>query len=162
MMQENKILKQPGAYVLLIELDKIYTGSVGSLGEISLAAGHYLYFGSARGPGGLASRLKRHVRSDKKIHWHVDHITLAGKVVGILPVVDGRECNLCDLGRKMANLSVPVPGFGSSDCKSCPAHFLAVHGGGVEVLEALAVEIKEEIYPAASFLPTTAAQPSTV
>lgn len=162
MMQENKILKQSGAYVLLIELDKEFSGSVGSLGEISLAAGHYFYFGSARGPGGLGSRLKRHVRPDKKIHWHVDHITLAGNVIGILPIAGANECELCKLARNSVKLSVPVPGFGSSDCQSCPAHFFAVRGSGMDVLEELATKTKEEIYSAESFLPTIAAQPSIV
>ena len=35
------------------------------------------------------------------------------------------ECDLVEALRALAEVSVPVPGFGSSDCRRCPAHLLA-------------------------------------
>jgi Uri superfamily endonuclease len=93
--------------------------------------GTYFYCGSARGPGGLAARVKRHCASDKKPHWHIDALTImpVGKVMSVLAVPDGNECDLCCWLREKFLLAVPVPGFGSSDCAVCPAHLLAVPGG---------------------------------
>ena len=47
---------------------------VGARGALSLHRGVYLYVGSARGPGGLAARLRRHARPVDRLHWHVDYI----------------------------------------------------------------------------------------
>ena len=43
----------PGAYVLAVELSKPIAVSIRNRSPISLAAGRYLYCGSAKGPGGL-------------------------------------------------------------------------------------------------------------
>ncbi|MGE5612498.1 MAG: DUF123 domain-containing protein, partial [Bacillota bacterium] len=59
----------PGAYVLVIRLDRAAAG---------LPAGRYLYCGSARGPGGLRARVGRHMRKGKVVRWHVDRLTEAG------------------------------------------------------------------------------------
>jgi hypothetical protein len=47
MMQGDECLKQFGAYVLLIELKDKFEGHVGRLGDITLPAGEYCYFGSS-------------------------------------------------------------------------------------------------------------------
>jgi len=49
----------PGAYALAIRLDRAFSGDIGAPGRVDLAAGHCLYLGSARGPGGLAARHRR-------------------------------------------------------------------------------------------------------
>ena len=162
MMQGDEFLKQPGAYVLLIRLEDEFEGQVGRLGDIALSAGEYLYFGSARGPGGMAARIKRHIRSDKKPHWHVDRLTLAGRVVEFLAVPNGHECDLREMAMALENLVVPVSGFGSSDCRRCQAHLWAIPGDGSPQLGKLLKTVGGKIYSAASLLPTTAAQPSTV
>jgi Uri superfamily endonuclease len=162
MMQDDRFLKQSGAYVLSIELKDGFQGTVGNLGDIALPPGLYLYFGSARGPGGMAARLRRHVRSEKKPHWHVDWLTLAGQVVEFLAVPDGHECALCQRATALKNSMVPVTGFGSSDCPLCPAHLLSVLDEGSPLLWKLAEIMGGKIYSAASLLPTTAAHPSTV
>jgi Uri superfamily endonuclease len=162
MMQGDEFLKQPGAYVLLIRLEDEFEGQVGRLGDIALSAGEYLYFGSARGPGGMAARIKRHIRSDKKPHWHVDRLTLAGRVVEFLAVPNGHECELREKAMAHISLVVRVKGFGSSDCRRCPAHLLGIPSDGSAKLEKLSKTVGGKIYSAASLFPTTAAQPSTV
>jgi hypothetical protein len=44
-------------------------------------------------------------------------------------VPGGRECDLLDRLLKAPGAVVPVPGFGSSDCRTCPAHLVALPAG---------------------------------
>jgi len=122
---------EPGAYLLLIELAAPLALDIPRLGAAPLAPGRYAYGGSAYGPGGLRARIGRHLRRDKAQRWHVDRLTAAGRVTGVHAVQGGRECAL--VGDLLANpgVFVPVPGFGSSDCRSCPAHLVMLPDGFV-------------------------------
>jgi Uri superfamily endonuclease len=162
MMQGDEFLKRSGAYILLIQLNDEFEGHVGHLGDITLPAGEYFYFGSARGPGGMAARIKHHIRSDKKLHWHLDRLTFAGRVVEFLAVPNGDECDLRGKVMALKNLVALAMGFGSSDYRRCPAHLLAIPDDGSAQLRKLAETVGGNIYSAGSLLPTTAAQPSTV
>ena len=88
---------------------------------IGLRPGRYFYCGSANGPGGLRSRLARHMRHGKSLHWHVDQLTERGTVMGSWIVPNGRECELVAM---LGALPMPIPGFGSSDCMHCGSHLL--------------------------------------
>ncbi len=108
----------PGAYVLWLRLGaplSVKTGKVAATFE----PGDYLYCGSANGPGGLRARLARHMRKDKRAHWHVDQLTLAGQILGAFILESGDECAL---NAALDGLPIPLPGFGSSDCRRCAAH----------------------------------------
>ena len=72
------------------------------------------------------ARIARHLRQAKPLRWHVDALTVAGRVVDVGWTLDVTECGL--LGRLVAlpGVTVPVPGFGSSDCRHCPAHLVGV------------------------------------
>ncbi len=104
-----------GAYALIIALDA---------GSGSLAPGRYIYAGSAWGPGGIRARVRRHLRTTKSIHWHVDRLTFAGDVAEVITLPGGRECAIVAAIRDLPSITVPEPGFGSSDCRGCPAHLL--------------------------------------
>ncbi len=123
----RQLPKVAGAYVLVIEIpadlilqNKRFTGIV-------LPKGIYLYCGSAKGPGGIAARVKRHCKRNKKPHWHVDELTSngAGRVVSVLAVPGGDECAL-RAQLQGTSINVPVPGFGSSDCINCPSHLIHI------------------------------------
>lgn len=114
-----------GAYVLAVRLPAPLALNIPRLGSPRLPAGMYAYCGSARGPGGLAARIARHLRLDKARRWHIDHLTTTAPVSRIFWEVDGDECALVDCLLE-AGATASVPGFGSSDCRSCPAHLLAV------------------------------------
>ncbi len=116
--------REPGAYLLLIDLAAPLALGIPRLGAATLAPGRYAYGGSAYGPGGLRARIGRHLRADKTPHWHVDHLTAAGQVVAIRAVPGARECALLRDLLTVPGTSVPVPGFGSSDCRTCPAHLV--------------------------------------
>jgi Uri superfamily endonuclease len=107
-----------GAYALLIALDAPLQIRAGAR-RATLAPGVYVYCGSARGPGGLAARLARHMRRDKRAHWHVDQLTRAGDVLGAWVFPDRGECEVND---DLAEWPTPLEGFGSSDCPRCRAH----------------------------------------
>ena len=77
----------------------------------------------------MRARLGRHLRAEKTPRWHVDRLTAAGRVVGIRAVPGGRECALVRALLELPGASVPLPGFGSSDCRACPAHLVMLPAG---------------------------------
>ena len=123
---DEPVPPEPGAYVLLIELGAPLALEVAGLPRAVLPAGRYAYCGSAYGRGGLKARIGRHLRADKAHRWHVDRLTAAGRIVAFRAVPGGRECDLLDRLLEAPGAAVPVPGFGSSDCRACPAHLLAL------------------------------------
>jgi len=120
---------EPGAYLLFVDLGAPLALDIPRLGPATLAPGRYAYCGSAHGPGGLRARIGRHLRRDKAQHWHVDRLTAAGRVAGLRAVPGGRECDLLRDLLAHPGVSVPLPGFGSSDCRACPAHLVALPAG---------------------------------
>ena len=124
MVHGETLTNAKGAYLLLIELDTTLELRIGTL-----PPGRYAYCGSAHGPGGIAARVGRHLRRDKALRWHVDHLTGAGRVVAVHARPGGRECDLFARVSRGLGVRVPVPGFGSSDCRHCPAHLVAVPDG---------------------------------
>ena len=117
--------KEPGTYVLILRLARQMSLSVGQLGEFELPAGWYAYVGSAHGPGGLASRVARHQRASKKLHWHIDYLRSHADLTAVWYLAAGvkRECTWAKMLAKLPSTSMPVPRFGASDC-GCPAHLL--------------------------------------
>ncbi len=120
---------EPGAYLLLIELAAPLALEIPRLGAATLAPGRYAYGGSAYGPGGLRARIGRHLRSDKSPRWHIDRLTAAGRVIGVRALPGGQECDLVRDLLRVPGAGVPVPGFGSSDCRNCPAHLVMLPAG---------------------------------
>jgi Uri superfamily endonuclease len=107
-----------GAYALWLRLGAPLAVRAGKRAGV-LPAGDYLYCGSARGPGGLRARLVRHMRREKRRHWHIDQLTAAATIPGVFVEAGGDECVL---NAALADLPIPLLGFGSSDCPRCAAH----------------------------------------
>ena len=124
-----------GAYALAVRLARGARLPIAGLGAPSLPAGLYLYAGSAWGPGGIAARLGRHLRRPETRHWHIDHLVAAGAVEDALAFPGGRECEIVARARGLPGAGIPVPGFGASDCRVCPAHLLSVDRALVRRLE---------------------------
>jgi histidyl-tRNA synthetase len=108
----------PGAYALALRLVSPLDVRAGK-NSATLPAGDYLYCGSARGPGGLRARLARHMRPQKRAHWHIDQLTAVANMLGAFVEAQGDECAL---NAALADLPIPIAGFGSSDCRRCAAH----------------------------------------
>lgn len=120
---------RPGSYVLLLALDRPLALPAPFAGT-TLAPGRYAYAGSARGPGGLRARLARHLRADKRPHWHVDWLTAAARTEAVGISETESECDLAARLLSTAGATIPVPGFGSSDCRRCTAHLIATDKAG--------------------------------
>jgi Uri superfamily endonuclease len=116
----------------VLEAAQAFEGRAGRLGEFRLAPGYYVYVGSAHGSGGLRARIGRHLRRDKRRHWHIDALTNALPVIAVRAAAAGPEQECAWVRRLLAlpGASAPVKGFGSSDCHSgCPAHLVRLPGG---------------------------------
>ncbi len=118
---------QPGTYALLFRVERPITLRAGRLGAVTLAAGHYVYLGSARGPGGLRARVGRHLRTAKKPHWHVDALTAAAPIVAVWfqTGTERLECAWAEALRLLPGATIPARGFGASDC-GCESHLLGL------------------------------------
>ena len=109
---------QPNSYQIVIYLKRKRQIRVGALGNFVFKRGYYVYTGSAK--RNLQARLTRHCRKDKPSRWHIDYMTNLpdADVVGCYRLV-GDECAL----NQKCPGSIPVPGFGASDCQAgCGAH----------------------------------------
>lgn len=132
-----------GAYQLTIEIKKDIKIKIGALGRSSFRKGFYVYTGSAM--TGLEARVARHKRKDKKIRWHIDYL-LNHRSVKIIDVklfrsINKQECSLNLQVTDLPDSEIPVPKFGSSDCRVCPAHLVKVKGSFYEeIMSELAFE----------------------
>jgi Uri superfamily endonuclease len=125
-MSDTRIVAIPsvsGAYVLHLRLKESMNLTVGRLGEFLMAAGSYLYVGSAQGPGGLKARISRHMRPEKRLFWHVDFLLSTSQLLEVwfASGPKSRECKWASTFQSLPSLSIPVTGFGSSDCR-CSSH----------------------------------------
>ena len=107
-----------GSYILLIEILRGVRIKVGALGSLEFPQGFYAYCGSAM--GGLAARINRHMRREKKVKWHIDYLLEKGRVCKILYAMTNERME-CQLAKGLYNAFNYYPGFGSSDCH-CPSH----------------------------------------
>ena len=127
------------SYQLLIKVSRICRVRIGKLGTFHFRKGWYVYTGSAR--NNPSARINRHLSKNKKLRWHIDYLLTdpSVQVVGI-KISSVPECELnCNTPG-----SVPVPGFGSSDCKKkCGSHLKYLKQTG-------------EITPEEGFLPPEA------
>jgi Uri superfamily endonuclease len=114
---------QPGTYTLVLLSTKAAPMRVGKLGILQLQPGFYVYVGSAHGPGGLHARLAHHLEPTGRPHWHIDYLRAHTKPQEVWFCYDGIrwECPWADCFRRMRGASVPLKGFGSSDCQ-CGSH----------------------------------------
>lgn len=122
-MLTSGLERAKGSYVLVLQLAETKRLSVGKLGTFAFPTGLYLYFGSAL--NGLAGRVRRHLRQDKKAHWHVDALTAEAEVVEVAWVLgaDRYECSWARAAVEHAGATIPARGFGSSDCH-CSSHLV--------------------------------------
>jgi len=107
-----------GIYILIIEVDKAADIAVGKRRNYYFQPGYYAYVGSAL--SSLEPRLRRHLRAEKRPHWHIDYFLKKGSIKNIIyaETTQKKECGLV----KQLSLKLPaVAGFGCSDCR-CRSH----------------------------------------
>ncbi|MDH4228491.1 MAG: GIY-YIG nuclease family protein [Nitrospirota bacterium] len=109
----------PITYRLFIHLPDAAMVRVGRLGAVHLAAGDYIYTGSAR--RGLSARVLRHLGYIRRTpRWHIDFfLETPGCRVERVDLHREAECTV----NQATPGTVPVPGFGASDCTAgCHSH----------------------------------------
>ena len=132
-----------GTYALFLSLEEELHTEVGTLGPCTFPRGVHVYAGSAM--GGLRARLARHVRREKRVHWHVDMLTTApgcrvlGAVVFTSTVLG--ECDIVASLEGVEDAEVRPLHFGASD-HGCRGHlvWMGGEGSGVRVARALLTE----------------------
>ncbi len=125
-IDRRELPAEAGSYVLELRLDAEIAVRAGRLGKVRLGPGLVRYYGSARGPGGIRARVARHLGLvPRRPRWHVDALTSRVPVIRVLVSFEATEHELvaADLAK---DWRVAVRGFGSSDCRTCPAHLLAL------------------------------------
>ncbi|MCC6442941.1 MAG: GIY-YIG nuclease family protein [Armatimonadetes bacterium] len=112
-----------GCYLLVACLEKRERLVVGRLGTFDFPAGHYVYTGSAM--GGMEARIARHLRPEKRLRWHIDYLLEVAPVRRVFrfPTAKRMECALFGQVASLPGADIPVPRFGSGDCR-CPAHLV--------------------------------------
>jgi len=107
-----------GTYILLVQVPYDLAASVGELGTLNFKAGYYAYVGSAL--GGLEARVGRHLREEKRLHWHIDYLLARARAVDMV-LARTRAKKECAIAKELAKHFASVRGFGSSDC-ACDSH----------------------------------------
>ena len=94
---------------------------IGQSGIHNLPSGYYVYAGSAL--NGLSSRLKRHLRSEKRLHWHIDYLLQKAEITQIWYTLspDKLECQWNAILSNLPGAAPSIYGFGASDCR-CYSH----------------------------------------
>ena len=113
-----------GVYVLIIQVDKNVDVNVGALGELTFEKGLYAYVGSAQ--ANLEQRIKRHLRKEKRLFWHIDYLLndSAARIAKVL-YKQADKTEECDLAKAIGERGKPVDDFGCSDC-SCKSHLFHI------------------------------------
>ncbi len=117
-----------GVYCLLIEITKDAELEIGKLGFLRFEKGFYVYVGSAL--TNLEKRVGRHIKTskkgNKKFFWHIDYLLNCSEVklrkVFYKETIKREECSVA---KEVSREGIPVPKFGSSDCK-CLSHLFRV------------------------------------
>jgi len=120
-----------GNYTLVISLAAPIRIKISDLGKFSFRKGYYVYTGSAMGNGAvdLRHRVARHLRKRKTKHWHIDYLLVSQKATIAAIVACSTSANdECRISRSIQSIegaSVPIDGFGASDCsQGCGSHLV--------------------------------------
>ena len=107
-----------GVYVLFMELESSKQIEIGKLGKIGFKKGFYAYVGSAM--NGLENRIQRHLKREKKLHWHIDWFLRSAKIKDVI-YLEGSNKMECKVAQALAKRFESIKGFGASDCR-CGSH----------------------------------------
>lgn len=114
--------EKPTLYLILFRADREVITNVGSLGNVVLTPGYYVYAGSAK--KNMTARLKRHRKREKRSRWHIDYLRPHLTWQGSFRLYDQEgECALVKALCSFTGAAAVHNRLGSSDCR-CKAHFL--------------------------------------
>ena len=118
-----------GTYILILRASRTSEIQVGKLGRFKFRDGTYAYVGSAFGPGGLKARIQHHLKPIRSPHWHIDYLRTDAAPVQIWGSAYPRklEHRWSAVLAQSRQTTIPVSGFGSSDCR-CQTHLFRLSG----------------------------------
>ncbi|MBS7615125.1 GIY-YIG nuclease family protein [Candidatus Bathyarchaeota archaeon] len=145
-----------GYYVLLIYVKANTEILVGKLGVKNFKKGYYVYTGSALGKGALSlgGRIRRHIRRQKTVKWHIDYL-LSDENASVKAVMTSiseqkMECRINKRLKEVFHGQTPIMKFGASDCKeNCYSHLLylgLIRNAADRIIKLLLHEVKGDIY----------------
>ena len=112
-----------GTYALILRSRRFSELTVGALGKVKLQPGFYIYVGSAQGAGGIRSRVSRHLKASKKLHWHIDYLRRNLPIITVwcakTAFVQEHQWARTIGGGNIATAA--IQSFGASDCR-CESH----------------------------------------
>lgn len=121
-VKSGSMKPDPGTYVFILQSNSSETIKVGRWGKLVLRPGFYVYVGSAFGPGGVQARVSRHLRTDKRKHWHIDYLREYTTPLEVWVSYEAKHLEH-EWAITFLNLTemTPIQGFGCSDCR-CFSH----------------------------------------
>ena len=117
-----------GSYVLVIKNEEDQKIRIGKLGEIFFKKDFYCYIGSAL--NGLEQRINRHLRKNKKMHWHIDYFLNKTKITDVF-IKESKNKEECKIANVFNKKLKSIADFGCSDC-SCSSHLF--YGSNEEIV----------------------------
>jgi Uri superfamily endonuclease len=109
-----------GVYCLIINLKEKSCIQIGKKGKILFEEGCYVYVGSAL--NSLPARIMRHLRQEKKLHWHIDYLlkNADSEIVDVIFTLTTQRLE-CQVADELSKQGIGVKKFGCSDC-NCHSH----------------------------------------
>jgi len=101
-----------GSYILIVEIKNDSIILIGKKGEKRFNKGYYIYVGSAL--NGLDQRIQRHLRKQKKIHWHIDYLLRHTVVIDVF-YKESKVRGECNIAKKLDGQLFSIPGFGCTE-----------------------------------------------
>jgi len=120
------VVGRSGTYALVLTPPPHRAVRIGRLGVLRTEAAHYVYVGSAFGPGGVAARVRGHLASSRAPHWHIDYLRRIAAIDEVWYTYDPsrREHDWAGVLARFEEAVLPLAGFGASDCR-CASHLVA-------------------------------------
>jgi len=114
-----------GIYILELYAKVNFFIDVKKFKDVLLKSGFYYYIGSAQ--RNLSQRIDRHFRNEKKVHWHIDHLTTNRNVIiktaYVIPdAPKNLEEEIANMFPTLFNGKIILKGFGNSDTKETATH----------------------------------------
>lgn len=108
-----------GSYILVLNLENDKTILIGKKEQkMFFKKGFYIYIGSAM--NGLEQRISRHLKINKKFHWHIDFLLKYSEIKNVY-FKESTKQEECSISKNFEQKFEKIDGFGSSDCK-CKSH----------------------------------------
>lgn len=125
-------------YILILQLKRDLSINIGCFGLINFKKGYYIYTGSARRNVNL--RVERHLKKEKKLHWHIDYLTnnKSFEIKLVYLIENYEECEISKIFYQ--NNFIFIERFGSSDCK-CKSHLF--HSKNLKEIKTLLKSVKK-------------------